>query len=79
MTFSDRVKDRCRQLGITIKELERTAGIANGYIRSTSMQGFVNEMSAVSSPKTVRNYYGLLGAVLKQNGLAVPFADCLRR
>lgn len=44
-----------------------------------TMQGFVNEMSSVSSPKTVRNYYGLLGAVLKQNGLAVPFADCLRR
>lgn len=48
-------------------------------ISASDMQGFINEMSRVSSPKTVRNYYGLLGAVYKSQGMTIPFAPCLRR
>lgn len=43
-------------------------------ITQADMQTFVNSMAASSSPKTVRNYYGLLGAVFKVNGIDLP--DC---
>lgn len=46
-------------------------------ISADDLQVIVNEMSRTSSPKTVRNYYGLLGAVFKANGLSIPFAACL--
>lgn len=39
MTFSERVKDLCSKQGLTVQELEKRAGVANGYIRSTYVKG----------------------------------------
>lgn len=74
MTFSERVKDRCRQLGITIKELERTAGIANGYIRSTSMQGSRPKPETLEKIATVLKVSPqyLMGEEIEPTGRMIP-------
>lgn len=46
-------------------------------ISETDMQNLVGSLSQQHSSKTVRNYYGLLGAVYKSQGLQIPFALCL--
>lgn len=38
--FTTRVRDLCKKHGITLKELERTLGIGNGYIANVSKKGF---------------------------------------
>lgn len=38
--FTTRVRALCKQRGMTLKELERTLGIANGYIANVSKKGF---------------------------------------
>lgn len=41
-------------------------------INYTNLQQFIGNLSAKVSPKTVRNYYGLISSVLTLNGVILP-------
>lgn len=54
--FADRIDDLCKKRGITIKELERTLGFANGYIRNVSRKGFKPKIDRLN---LLSEYFGV--------------------
>lgn len=54
--FYDRISTLCRERGITIKELERTLGIANGYVKHVDQRGTTPSMERID---LFANYFGV--------------------
>lgn len=67
--FADRIKALCEEKGISVYELEKTLGIANGYIMNTQKRG--------SSPSAKRidmiaNFLGVTSEYIKTGESAAP-------
>lgn len=54
--FGDRIAALCKEHGITIKELERKLGIANGYVKHVDTRGTTPSMERID---LFANYFGV--------------------
>lgn len=54
--FGDRINALCKDRGITIKQLERELGIANGYVRHVEVRGTTPSIERID---LFANYFGV--------------------